>query len=155
MTFMFFDYPEETLVHQLIQFNLAASLTSSITDQRIHQFGPKKEEGARSWRSFHLRIYDRSPSHTSRQEAEPSLNGSWNDHHHRDEEETEPHQHDAFVYLPPEILFFNILARLPVKSLLRFRCVCKAWLDTIESPDFAVAEIQMRLQRLARYYRKS
>ncbi|XP_059630094.1 F-box/kelch-repeat protein At3g23880-like [Cornus florida] len=37
--------------------------------------------------------------------------------------------------LPYEIIS-NILLRLPVKSLLRFKCVCKSWLDAISEPEF-------------------
>nr|XP_023876158.1 F-box/kelch-repeat protein At3g23880-like [Quercus suber]XP_023876165.1 F-box/kelch-repeat protein At3g23880-like [Quercus suber]XP_023876171.1 F-box/kelch-repeat protein At3g23880-like [Quercus suber] len=37
--------------------------------------------------------------------------------------------------LPDEIVL-EILARLPVKSLLRFRCVCKTWYSYITNPNF-------------------
>ena len=37
--------------------------------------------------------------------------------------------------LPDEIVL-DILARLPVKSLLRFRCVCKPWYSSIANPNF-------------------
>ena len=37
--------------------------------------------------------------------------------------------------LPDEIVL-EILARLPVKSLLRFRCVCKTWYSFITNPNF-------------------
>ena len=36
----------------------------------------------------------------------------------------------------PEDLLIDILARLPVKSLQRFKCVCKYWYALIGSPDF-------------------
>ncbi|XP_074265389.1 putative F-box protein At4g09190 [Silene latifolia] len=40
-----------------------------------------------------------------------------------------------FKYIPPEI-WTRILANLPVKTLLTFRCVCKSWRSTIDHPDF-------------------
>ncbi|XP_030936233.1 F-box/kelch-repeat protein At3g23880-like [Quercus lobata] len=36
----------------------------------------------------------------------------------------------------PEEIVFEILARLPVKSLLRFRCVCNSWYSYITIPNF-------------------
>ncbi|XP_050282207.1 F-box/kelch-repeat protein At3g06240-like isoform X1 [Quercus robur] len=36
----------------------------------------------------------------------------------------------------PHDAVLNILTRLPVKSLLRFRCVCKLWDSSITSPNF-------------------
>ncbi|KAL6613727.1 hypothetical protein ACP70R_035997 [Stipagrostis hirtigluma subsp. patula] len=45
------------------------------------------------------------------------------------------------AYLPHEIVT-DILTRLPVKSLLRFRCVCKAWRRTIsDDPAFVRAHL--------------
>lgn len=38
--------------------------------------------------------------------------------------------------LPEEIVIIEILPRLPVKSLLRFRSVCKSWLTQISNPNF-------------------
>ncbi|GAB2277249.1 hypothetical protein Dimus_011956 [Dionaea muscipula] len=38
-------------------------------------------------------------------------------------------------YLAPEV-WNQVLARLPVKSLLRFRCVCKNWCSLIDDPNF-------------------
>ncbi|KAI8557009.1 hypothetical protein RHMOL_Rhmol05G0300600 [Rhododendron molle] len=41
----------------------------------------------------------------------------------------------ATFHLPFEITI-EILSRLPVKSLLRFKSVCKNWYDLIKTPDF-------------------
>ncbi|PRQ37138.1 putative F-box domain-containing protein [Rosa chinensis] len=38
-----------------------------------------------------------------------------------------------------EIICSEILPRLPVKTLLRFRCVCKSWSSLILNPGFATA----------------
>ncbi|KAH0982409.1 hypothetical protein GBA52_009586 [Prunus armeniaca] len=45
-------------------------------------------------------------------------------------------------YIPEEILI-NVLSRLPVKSLIRFTCVCKLWSSLIRSSRF----IGMHLNR--------
>ncbi|XP_074266394.1 F-box/kelch-repeat protein At3g06240-like [Silene latifolia] len=39
------------------------------------------------------------------------------------------------AYIPAELLT-QILAILPVKTLVRFRCVCKSWRSIIDDPDF-------------------
>ncbi|KAK4259410.1 hypothetical protein QN277_005745 [Acacia crassicarpa] len=36
----------------------------------------------------------------------------------------------------PEDIIITILKRLPVKSLIRFRCVCKDWKDLLKTPSF-------------------
>ncbi|KAJ4968587.1 hypothetical protein NE237_015288 [Protea cynaroides] len=43
----------------------------------------------------------------------------------------------------PEVLILEILSYLPVKSLLRFRCVCKFWYDLITDSAF----VKMHLRR--------
>ncbi|XP_045786496.1 F-box/kelch-repeat protein At3g23880-like [Trifolium pratense] len=40
------------------------------------------------------------------------------------------------LYLPFELII-QILLRLPVKSLIRFKCVCKSWFSLISNPHFA------------------
>ncbi|OVA09860.1 F-box domain [Macleaya cordata] len=36
----------------------------------------------------------------------------------------------------PDDIIVNIFSRLPVKSILRFRCVCKPWCKLFKSPNF-------------------
>ncbi|CAL5391037.1 unnamed protein product [Camellia sinensis] len=43
-------------------------------------------------------------------------------------------------YIPDEVLI-EILARLPVKSLLQFRSVCKSWNSLIANPSFITAHL--------------
>ncbi|XP_058217043.1 F-box/kelch-repeat protein At3g23880-like [Rhododendron vialii] len=47
----------------------------------------------------------------------------------------------ATSHLPFEIAI-EILSRLPVKSLLRFKSVCKTWYDLIKTPDFISKHLQ-------------
>ncbi|XP_074265436.1 putative F-box protein At5g50220 [Silene latifolia] len=42
-----------------------------------------------------------------------------------------------FMYIPPEVCT-QILANLPPKTLVKFRCVCKSWRDIIDRPDFVI-----------------
>ncbi|XP_028755881.1 putative F-box protein At3g10430 [Neltuma alba] len=44
-------------------------------------------------------------------------------------------------FLPQEIVT-NILKRLPVKSLIRLRCVCKEWKNLIKTPSFIADHLQ-------------
>jgi hypothetical protein len=45
------------------------------------------------------------------------------------------------VHLPHEVIT-EILLRLPVKTILRCKCVCKSWLSLISDPHFATAHFQ-------------
>ncbi|KAK2965359.1 hypothetical protein RJ640_013822 [Escallonia rubra] len=47
--------------------------------------------------------------------------------------------------LPEEVLF-DIFARLPVKTVLQIRCVCKLWLSLISIPVFITAHINRTTQ---------
>ncbi|XP_021317842.1 F-box protein At5g65850 [Sorghum bicolor] len=46
---------------------------------------------------------------------------------------------DGGVSLPEDVVF-EVLARLPAKTLCRFRCVCKGWCALIGNPAFVAAQ---------------
>ncbi|XP_045821594.1 F-box/kelch-repeat protein At3g23880-like [Trifolium pratense] len=46
------------------------------------------------------------------------------------------------LYLPSELVI-QILVRLPVKSLICFKCVCKSWFSLISDPNFANSHFQL------------
>ncbi|KAL6641160.1 hypothetical protein ACP70R_019341 [Stipagrostis hirtigluma subsp. patula] len=50
------------------------------------------------------------------------------------------------VAIPDDVLE-EVLLRLPVKSLLRFKSVCKSWRDTIASPRFERCQLQLSKAR--------
>lgn len=52
--------------------------------------------------------------------------------------------HHVFVNCPNEILI-EILSYLPVKSLLRFRCVCKEWNKLVQTPLFVHTHLGKRI----------
>uniref|UniRef100_A0A5B7CEN8 F-box domain-containing protein n=1 Tax=Davidia involucrata TaxID=16924 RepID=A0A5B7CEN8_DAVIN len=60
--------------------------------------------------------------------------------------------HYEFSYLP-EWLLLEILVRLPVKSIFRFKCVCKHWLSLISHPSFARSYISRRINGLSPSFR--
>ncbi|PIA31555.1 hypothetical protein AQUCO_04900095v1 [Aquilegia coerulea] len=47
----------------------------------------------------------------------------------------------------PEDMIINILSRLPVKSLLRFRCVSKPWCSLIDDSDFVKMHLNHAIQK--------
>lgn len=47
---------------------------------------------------------------------------------------------DPVPVLIPDELIWEILTRLPVKSLMRFKCVSRSWLSMITDPSFAMAD---------------
>lgn len=46
------------------------------------------------------------------------------------------------LYLPHELIV-QIMLRLPVKSLIRFKCVCKSWLTLISDHNFAKSHFEL------------
>ncbi|MED6122736.1 hypothetical protein PIB30_042655 [Stylosanthes scabra] len=48
------------------------------------------------------------------------------------------------AFLPDDIIL-EILVRLPVKTLLQFKLVCKSWRTLISSPQFAIDNLRQRL----------
>ncbi|RHN79380.1 putative F-box domain-containing protein [Medicago truncatula] len=46
------------------------------------------------------------------------------------------------LYLPDELIT-QILLRLPVETLIRFKCVCKSWFSLISNPYFANSQFQI------------
>ncbi|KAL9238127.1 hypothetical protein vseg_012597 [Gypsophila vaccaria] len=51
-------------------------------------------------------------------------------------------QISEFRLVPPDV-WTRILATLPVKTLLRSRCVCKSWCSIIDSPDFVSIHLKL------------
>ncbi|KAK4256288.1 hypothetical protein QN277_009173 [Acacia crassicarpa] len=49
---------------------------------------------------------------------------------------------DSDVLFLPHDIIRNILKRLPVKSLIRFQCVCKDWQNLIQNPSFIADHLQ-------------
>ncbi|XP_074265459.1 F-box/kelch-repeat protein At3g23880-like [Silene latifolia] len=49
-----------------------------------------------------------------------------------------------FEYIPPEV-WSQILANLPAKTLVRFRCVCKSWCCIIDEPHFKINSVSSKL----------
>jgi len=46
------------------------------------------------------------------------------------------------MHMPHELMI-QVLLRLPVKSLIRFKCVCKSWFSLISNPHFANSHFQI------------
>ncbi|XP_025012923.2 F-box/kelch-repeat protein At3g06240 isoform X1 [Ricinus communis] len=42
----------------------------------------------------------------------------------------------------PQDLITEILSRVPVKPLIRFKCVCKTWISLISNPEFAKLQLK-------------
>ncbi|XP_029128869.1 F-box/kelch-repeat protein At3g06240 [Cajanus cajan] len=53
------------------------------------------------------------------------------------------------IFLPKELII-EILLRLPVKSLIRFKCMCKSWISLISDPYFALSHFELTTQHTER-----
>ncbi|XP_059632602.1 F-box/kelch-repeat protein At3g06240-like [Cornus florida] len=51
-------------------------------------------------------------------------------------------------YLPYGVVT-GILSKLPVKSLLRLRCVCKSWLNLVSAPQFITTHLHQSITNLS------
>ncbi|XP_028760813.1 putative F-box protein At3g16210 [Neltuma alba] len=58
------------------------------------------------------------------------------------------------AFLPQESII-NILKRLPVKSLIRFQCVCKNWKNLLKDPLFIVDHLHHSSQQLSFLYQSN
>uniref|UniRef100_A0A0D9WPJ0 F-box domain-containing protein n=1 Tax=Leersia perrieri TaxID=77586 RepID=A0A0D9WPJ0_9ORYZ len=54
----------------------------------------------------------------------------------------------------PDELVYEILLRLPVKTLVRSKCVCKAWQATISKPSFICAHLKQQQSATCRHVQK-
>ncbi|KAH6826256.1 hypothetical protein C2S53_001693 [Perilla frutescens var. hirtella] len=57
-----------------------------------------------------------------------------------------------FTYLPSEIIV-NILSRLPIRSIIRCKHVCKSWLDLLVTPEFVRSHISKSVPGLVVFVR--
>ncbi|XP_044500203.1 F-box/kelch-repeat protein At3g23880-like [Mangifera indica] len=51
----------------------------------------------------------------------------------------------------PDDIIQQILLKLPTKSLLRFKCVCKSWRDLISTHEFAIKHLTETSERFRRF----
>lgn len=61
-----------------------------------------------------------------------------------EEEEEESNQHQQQPEIPHDLLTYQILIRLPIKTLIRFKSVSKCWYSIISSPQFGNAHFKLR-----------
>ncbi|KAL8482157.1 hypothetical protein ACS0TY_028353 [Phlomoides rotata] len=57
---------------------------------------------------------------------------------------------EFFAYIPPEIII-GILSKLPVRTIISCKCVCKSWLTLLESNEFVKSHLLKAIPGLAFY----
>ncbi|KAG8378371.1 hypothetical protein BUALT_Bualt08G0130500 [Buddleja alternifolia] len=57
---------------------------------------------------------------------------------------------EFFTNLPSEIII-NILSRLPIRNIIISKCVCKPWLNLLETPEFAKSHLSKSVPGLVVY----
>ncbi|KAL0351399.1 UNVERIFIED_CONTAM: F-box protein [Sesamum calycinum] len=57
---------------------------------------------------------------------------------------------EFFTYLPSELII-NILSRLPVRTIISCKCVCKSWLNLLDTPEFAKSHLSISVPGLILY----
>lgn len=55
---------------------------------------------------------------------------------------------EFFTYLPSEIII-NILSRLPVRTIISCKCICKSWFNLVETEEFAKSHLSNSTPGLA------
>ncbi|KAK4413274.1 F-box protein [Sesamum alatum] len=59
-------------------------------------------------------------------------------------------QEQLFTNLPSELII-NILSRLPVRTIISCKCVCKSWLNLLDTPEFARSHLSISVPGLILY----
>ncbi|KAL0438000.1 UNVERIFIED_CONTAM: putative F-box protein [Sesamum latifolium] len=57
---------------------------------------------------------------------------------------------EFFANLPSELII-NILSRLPVRTIIGCKCVCKSWLNLLDTPEFAKSHLSISVPGLILY----
>ncbi|KAL0437999.1 UNVERIFIED_CONTAM: F-box protein [Sesamum latifolium] len=60
---------------------------------------------------------------------------------------------ELFTDLPPELII-NILSRLPIRTIISCKCVCKSWLNLLETPEFARSHLSRSVPGLILWQRQ-
>ncbi|KAL2231923.1 F-box protein At3g07870-like [Sesamum indicum] len=57
---------------------------------------------------------------------------------------------EFFTYLPSELII-NILSRLPIRTIISCKSVCKSWLNLLDTPEFAKSHLSISVPGLILY----